>query len=325
MVAMKKILLLTFVLAATLSLMAQDSLYEKLLPSVEQTPYATEVFVTRDSALRLDIYLPDKQNEQHACFLYVHGGGFIGGERTESISHIAPYLLEEGFVIISIDYRLGMKGESDFGILSGMRSFQRSIDMAAEDLLEATGYILRNRLTVGHCTINPNYFITCGSSAGAITVLQADYYLHNEAPFEIHLPDTFRYAGVLSFAGGIFSNHGKIKYLKGKPAPTLLCHGMDDHLVPYGKIQFFNLGIFGSDALAKQFEKYDYPYHIKRYEKLGHEAAARHAYESDLVLGFIHDYVFDQKFLQIDETYYSPYIQHWSIGGYKIKDLKKFQ
>ena len=324
MVAMKKIILLTMVLAATLSLLAQDGLYEKLLPSIEQTPYATEVFVTRDSALYLDIYLPETQNEQHACLLYVHSGGFIGGERTESISHIGPYLLKEGFVIISIDYRLGLKRKKDLGVISGMRNFQQAIDMAAEDLLSATSYILQNKLTVGHCTINPNYIITCGSSAGAITVLQADYYLHNEAPFDIQLPDTFRYAGVLSFAGGIFSNHGKIKYQKGKPAPTLLCHGMDDHLVPYGKIQFFNLGMFGSDALAKQFEKYDYPYHIKRYKDLGHEAAGRHVYEADIIMDFIQEFVFEQRFLHIDETYYSPNIQHWPFGSYKVKDLKKF-
>ncbi len=323
---MKKIVLLTMVVIATLSLTAQDGPYEKLLPEIPQTPYATKTFATRDTtAFMLDIYLPEKQNEQHACLLYVHGGGFIGGERTESMSYIAAPLMKEGFVIISIDYRLGLANQSHYGIISGMKNYQHAIEMAAEDLLEATHYILDSLLVIGHCTINPNNIITCGSSAGAITVLQADYFLHNDAPFVVRLPDTFQYAGILSFAGGIFSTHGKVKYRNGAPAPTLFCHGMDDHLVPYGKIQLFHIGMFGSDAIVKQFEKYDYPYHIRRYEKLGHEVAARHVYDLEVVTDFIQQFVFEKQRLQIDEKQYNPAIQHHALGSYKIKDLKKFK
>ncbi|MCR4965092.1 MAG: alpha/beta hydrolase [Bacteroidales bacterium] len=324
---MKKALFFFAIIAASLSLLAQENLLEELPPAEKVPVSRTETFVTRDTqALKLAIFLPEKQNEQHACVIYAHGGGFIGGSRyDEAIPYIAPYFLREGFILISIDYRHAMANQNSYGVISGMKNYQRAIEYAAEDLLEATSYVIKNLLTMGSYTINPNYIITCGSSAGAITVLQADYYLHNEAPFQVNLPDTFNYAGVLSFSGGIFSKHGKIKYEKGNPAPTLLCHGMDDNLVPYNKIQFFNIGMFGSNALAKRFEKYDYPYHVRRYENLGHEVAARHAYEPDLIMKFIQDFVFDHKFLQIDERYYSPAIKHYEIGSYKIKDLKKFK
>jgi hypothetical protein len=273
MVAMKKILLLTMVLAATLSLMAQDSLYEKLLPSIEQTPYATEVFVTRDSALYLDIYLPETQNKQHACLLYVHSGGFIGGERTESISHIGPYLLKEGFVIISIDYRLGLKGKKDLGVISGMRNFQNAIDMAAEDLLAATSYILQNKLTVGHCTINPNYIITCGSSAGAITVLQTDWCRANSLPLVASLPQGFRPAAVIPYAGGVNCRNGKMHYAT-PPAPTCFFHGTVDRIVAYKRFRGSVHGALnGAATVVKEFKKKGYSYWILRYEDRGHEVA----------------------------------------------------
>jgi len=102
--------------------------------------------------------------------------------------------------------------------------------------------------------MDPDCIMISGSSAGAVTVLQADYYLNNKMHSYEILPAGFQYAGVLSFAGAIFSHQGTPDY-KEKPAPTLFLHGDKDKVVFYNKLRLFRRGMFGSKPLAKRFKK----------------------------------------------------------------------
>ena len=130
--------------------------------------------------------------------------------------------------------------------------------MAVEDLFSATGFLLKHATELN---VDTSMIILSGSSAGAITVLQADYELANRTQIASEIPVGFRYAGVISFAGGILSYNGVPTYKK-PPAPTLFFHGTQDKLVQYDKIEAFNNGFFGTNALVKQFEKQNYPYFV---------------------------------------------------------------
>ena len=161
-----------------------------------------------------------------------------------------------------------------------------------------------------------------GSSAGAITALQTDYAICNGYLNSNILPADFHLAGVISYAGAIFSTHGKPKYTNHAPAPTLLCHGTADHLVNYKKTQFANIGFFGSDAIAKQFKKNGYCYHIRRYPGLGHQVAIIYNDEFALIDQFIDEQVFSNNTIQIDETYFNASIEpKWM--NLRVRDLKK--
>lgn len=294
------------------------------LATFAQQKFTYEYAVKDTNHLKLDVYAPAQPHEAHPCMVFVFGGGFISGARDDNqIPALMQYYTEKGWVVISIDYRLGLKGAEHLSVVSGIKKFRLAIEMAGEDLISATDYILKNLLQTPDWTINPDLIVTVGSSAGAITVLQADYFLGNRIHNATLLPDSFRYAGVMPFSGLIFSTKGKVKYRVQSPAPTLFCHGTADQLVPYNKIQIFNLGTFGSNALVKRFEKYDYPYHIRRYEGMGHEVAGYYKNEFKMMDEFIEDYVFGKKQLQIDELYYNPDLKHHPFGSYKIKDLKK--
>ena len=43
-------------------------------------------FVERDSALRLDVYRPEVQRSDKACVVALFGGGFVIGERDDSLA-----------------------------------------------------------------------------------------------------------------------------------------------------------------------------------------------------------------------------------------------
>ena len=240
-------------------------------------PDGTYMFTQRDTCdLYLDIYGPAPGSEtmyngkRKPTILFVFGGGFISGSRAEN--HNLPWyreLTENGYGVIAIDYRLGLKGVRSVGIAQ-VNVLDKAIHMAVEDLFSATGYIIDNSDALG---VDPENIVTCGSSAGAITVLQADYELCNRTKYAAEMPSGFRYAGVMSFSGGILSRNGKLKYATA-PAPTLLVHGTADKLVNYKQIKFFNIGFFGSDKIAGRFEKFGYCYTILRYKDCGHEIAA---------------------------------------------------
>ena len=284
----------------------------------------TYLYAVKDtSKLYLDVYLPKVQNEQHACLFFVFGGGFIGGKRDDKqVEQIKQYYTDQGFVVIAPDYRLGMRGQSNYSALIAVKKFEAAINMASEDLISALDYTLKNLLETKDYKINPENILVMGSSAGAITALQTDYAICNRYLNSDILPEDFHLAGVISYAGAIFSTHGKPKYKNHAPAPTLFCHGTADHLVNYKKTQFANMGLFGSNAIAKQFKKNGYSYHIRRYPGLGHQVAILYNSEFAVIDQFIAEQVFSNTCIQIDETYYNASIEpKWM--NLRVRDLKK--
>lgn len=242
-------------------------------------------FVQRDTtSLWLDVYQPEESVRKDICVMYVFGGGFFTGSRTGEVNvRFFNNLVDRGYTVVAIDYRLGLVGIEHVSPLNPKPGFE-AVRMATEDLIAATSYILDNHEEL---RIDPRRIVTMGSSAGAITVLQADYELANRRPIAQSLPADFRYAGVVSLAGAIFSTHGRPRYATA-PAPTLMYHGTKDKVVVYNKIQIFNLGMFGTKSLVKIFDKNSYPYMAVRYEGIGHEVATfPRFYVPDEICAFI--------------------------------------
>ena len=286
----------------------------------------TYLYAVKDtSKLLLDVYVPEKQNDEHSCLMFVFGGGFVGGKRDDSqIQQVWRHFTQEGYVVIAIDYRLGMRGQKEFAALLAVKQFHRAIDMAAEDVISALDYTIRNLQKTERYTINCDNIIVMGSSAGAIAALQADYAMCNGYLNSAILPDTFRIAGVVSYSGAIFSTHGVPKYKNRVPAPTLFCHGTEDKLVVYNKIQLANLGLFGSNSIVKQFKKKGYCYQVRRYTGLGHQVAGFFDNEFDVIDNFITKIALPNSGVQLDETRYDPRIEP-KMNNFRIRDMKKVE
>ena len=231
------------------------------------------VFASRDTcSLSMDLYFPKDDAEKHPCVVFVYGGGFIqNNQRNEGTVKFCRRMADAGYLTAAVDYRLGLKGVKNNGLLSMADNLDRAIQASTEDLFSAVDYLIK--YADEYC-IDPSQIIIIGSSAGAITVLQADYELGNRTALAAAMPEGFRFAGVVSFSGAIFSRKGKCVWSVQPPAPTLFFHGTADELVTYNKIQVFNLGFFGTNALVERFEKFNYPYMCIRFENRYHEVAA---------------------------------------------------
>ena len=253
-------------------------------------PDGTYLYAERDTcSLFLDVYNPAKGSETtfegkaKPAILFMFGGGFIRGTRDDkSYNSWFRALTEQGYQVISIDYRLGLKGSDKVGVAQ-VNVLDKAIHMAVEDLFSATCFILEN---ADQFNVSPDGIVISGSSAGAITAMQAEYEIANRTSWASVLPEGFNYAGVMSFSGAILSRKGKVKY-ETAPCPTLMLHGTADKLVPYRQIALFNLGFFGGGALVKRFEKYGLDYNMYHFIDYGHEIAGAMHSTLDLQLKFL--------------------------------------
>lgn len=236
--------------------------------------------------------------------LFAFGGGFKGGERdNESYIPYFRFLARNGYVVVSTDYRTGLKGIAPSGMTDPGQfasALQNAIGMAVTDFFDATRYILDNSEA---WKINPRQIIASGSSAGAVTTLQAEYELCNRTPLTQKLPSTFQYAGVISFAGAICSA-GEPEW-KEAPCPLMLFHGDADPVVPFDKALLNDMGLWGSHFIAGQMQEKQYPYFLYVVENAGHEIAGlpmdTHRYD---ILSFLNRFVKNQQqaFIRTTET-----------------------
>lgn len=281
----------------TLMLLTAAGLYSRAAGAIV-TPDETYMFAKRDTCeLFMDIYHPAKGSQttfngtEKPTVIFMFGGGFIHGTRdNESYHKWFKMMTENGYRIVSIDYRLGLKGSNKVGVAQ-VNVLDQAIHMAVEDLFSATTFIIDNQDQLG---IDPKNIVISGSSAGAITVMQAEYEISNRTHWTSVLPQDFNYKGVMSFSGAILSREGKVDF-ELEPCPTLMLHGTADKLVPYKQIKILWLGFFGGGKLVERFEKFGYNYNMYHFVDYGHEIAGSMETTMDLQLRFLETNVMQGK------------------------------
>lgn len=258
-------------------------------------PYATK----SGERLLLDKYDDGSKTRLKPCLIFVNGGAFRYGKREDPF--FTPYfefLVKKGFVVLSIDYRQGMNNPNFSDIQSFVTQLEQSINMAADDLFDATNFALKNAT---EWNIDPKKILCSGGSAGAISILQAQYLVSTESTLARKLPRDFKYAGVIAFSGAIFSKNGALQW-KNLPPPMFLSHGNADQAVPYEKLEMMNFGLYGSKTIAAELKKRNIPYYFITYNNLGHESVGKKMEGFNEIESFIDHIVFEQKKINAEAT-----------------------
>ena len=113
--------------------------------------------VTKEEDLYLDIYYPKTKKEGEALpvVVYTHGGGWTQGSRHGAANHnfkkIHTALLEKGFSVVAVSYRLWKEGE------------EVSMRDCVIDSKDALRYLSKHSEKLG---IDSNRFFSFGDSAG---------------------------------------------------------------------------------------------------------------------------------------------------------------
>ena len=102
-----------------------------------------------DVALKMDVYYPERASSTWAGVMYVHGGGWVSGDKTRGAGiEEVPALVEAGFLVAAVNYRLA----PDY-------SFPAMI----EDLRCAVRYL---RAHAAELNLDPQRIGAFGTSAG---------------------------------------------------------------------------------------------------------------------------------------------------------------
>ncbi|WP_165040436.1 alpha/beta hydrolase [Dysgonomonas sp. ZJ709] len=276
-----------FIYTLFLALLVSISSFGSDFTKDDEIKKETFIFsIKGNDTLRLDKYDLPSITGQKPCIIFVFGGGFTSGERDQK-AYVDYFnqLVAKGYAVVSIDYRLGIKmaleagkkqeaqtgKKAKMGGREAVGVMDHAITIAVEDLFDATNFVLQH---AQEWNIDKDKIISCGSSAGAITVLHGEYEISNNTELAKRLPEDFNYAGVISFAGAIFSIKGDLKWQE-KPAPMLMFHGDADSNVPYNKLTiiFTKFGFYGSKHIAEKLSKEKYPYYFYSVENAAHEIA----------------------------------------------------
>jgi len=194
-------------------------------------------------SLRLDIYRPKNLVKPAPLLVFIHGGGWKGGKRSDYLVYLVAFA-KKGYMTATVSYRLLKDGP---------------YPACAEDIADAVQWFYRNGETYGY---DPDRIALIGGSAGAHLSLLAAYEWKKpgnssdsasaarprrriKAVVDIYGPTdlTTDYAQhqslVTSFiahsykeAPELYREASPINYLDSGDPPTMILHGTSDDLVP---------------------------------------------------------------------------------------------
>lgn len=199
-----------------------------LASQVSAQKFTTHTYHQTDSALQLDLFLPEGKpaSAKLPLVIYVHGGGFSGGVRTDA-HNMCKQLANHGYAAATISYSLYMKNRS-FGCDGVLTEKVKAIQLAVNDLWKATAFFIEHQQKFN---LDVKQFFLAGSSAGAETALHAAFWDFNLMNlYGTKLPPDFKYAGLVAGAGAIMDLN---LITKSNVIPMMLFHGNADGTVPY--------------------------------------------------------------------------------------------
>jgi len=198
----------------------------------------------RDIDLKMDIYLPqDDTSKLRPLIMLIHGGAFFNGDKaSEAYIKWSTHFAAMGFVVASINYRMGFLPSADQIDCAGYR--------AAQDAHAAMRYLVHN---AAKYRINTDWIFTGGTSAGAITALNLAFMRNKNRPqstkgslFKSDLGDiesvspqykeNFSIKAVANMWGAVHD----INMIANAKTSIISFHGDADNIVPYGYDYPFN-------------------------------------------------------------------------------------
>ena len=256
-----------------------------------------------DTSLQFDFYQSKLKQKKASTIIFVHGGSFKNGSKNSTyVTPFAKKFTSAGYNVISIDYRLTLKGKS-FHCNYPSELKINTFEHAAYDIRAATKHLLDNKKGF---KINPKKIILAGNSAGAEAILHAAFWKNDKHNISIQmLKSKFKYAGVIAYAGAVVDTNLINKKIA---KPIALFHGTCDQYVPYKTAAHHYcpdstvgaLMLSGSFDIMERYKSLDKPYFLYSQCNAGHEINTQAiSSQIDETIDFINQTVLKKKKVQI--------------------------
>lgn len=228
-----------------------DQIYGKAKGLWTRSPYSDEPYITTLSKgliksfkdpemldLKLDIYYPKADLfKSRPLVMLIHGGAFyIGSKESACEQTLASSLAKCGYLVASIDYRLGFKLTPSDIELSAYR--------AVQDAHAALRFLSHNAKGLG---IDPSQVYVGGTSAGAVAALNVAFLDNDERPTRISADSKAGLLTKIEDSGNKYAETFEIKAIANlwgavadlnildadEKISVLSIHGTADEIVPF--------------------------------------------------------------------------------------------
>lgn len=223
----------------------------------------------------LDLCIP-KKNAHKGLIFYIHGGGWIAGDKDgyrDSLKHYAC----EGYVSASLNYRYANKNDvTGFQILEDITNALTLVKSTASSYgIELDSALLTGPSAGGHLSLL--YAYACQESApikptcvvsysGPTDFTDPSYYDTNAVSYnglmEIISDVTGESISSTNYKeySDLLLSLSPIYYVNSLTVPTVICHGTSDDIIPYSN------AVLLDDALTKASVEHEFV----TYKNAGH-------------------------------------------------------
>lgn len=253
-------LLFIFIISASCK-KAPDQPNEAALSSQDllNVSYGTHV---RNS---LDIYLPERRDEKTAVILLVHGGSWLGGDKS-AFTDLAKYWRDKGYAAATMNYRLTNTPENNIHPAQ-VNDIAKAIafigSKAADWKISSDKFALQGASAGGHLSLLYTYKYDTGNKVKTVISLAGptDFTpTSGLSPVQAQIVQSLIGTSYLTNPTA-YAEASPISHVTANSKPTLLFHGKLDVVVPYQQ----------SVDLKNRLTQFSIVHKLVSYEDTGHE------------------------------------------------------
>ena len=194
---------------------------------------------------KLDLYLPQNPSGPVPVLMYIHGGGWIGGNKESSVLRVLPYL-ESEWAVVNVEYRLGQVAPAPAAVEDCLCALQWVVNNADEFNFDTSRIVTTGHSAGGHLALTTGMIPpsagldrACpGDEVATVAAIINWYGITNVADL-LDGPNMKTYAvrwmGSLSNRFEIAERVSPLTYVREGLPPILTIHGDADPTVPYAQ------------------------------------------------------------------------------------------
>ncbi|HCH26454.1 alpha/beta hydrolase fold domain-containing protein [Psychrobacter celer] len=222
---------------------------EAISESQLNVPYKT----LANKTLAMDIYLPKTDinadtTKGHPLAIWVHGGGWKRGDKADFPTrnpNVAKALLEEGYVLASINYRLSSEAQFPAPLEDSKDAVQFLLDNAKSYGIDPNRMVIMGRSAGGHLATLTATQLTASKQTtsqsmpkavisffGLYDLLALEEQKPSRTSTSRKAPESLLLGNVPSAVPELAKMASPINFVTPKTPPTLLMHGVMDKQAP---------------------------------------------------------------------------------------------